>query len=173
MSPQHLWQTLKHKWIVDWPPMKVNLRWAIEPGIRQFLGSAAPPLTAMLEPGCLWVKGKRRETFTVLLRLAFSSLSCSTYSAPCNYELKPKCGCCYKYYTSINKELLVELRRHSQTFVSKAALLILTLGVCESDGTRARRNSNPFFIVPRRFCSALNEKGGQIENMRQGLIAPG
>ena len=34
------------------------LRWAIEPGIRQFLGSAAPPLTAMLEPG--WFMSKRK-----------------------------------------------------------------------------------------------------------------
>ena len=42
--------------------------------------------------------------------------------------------------------------------MSNAALLILTLGVCESEGTSARRNSNPFFIVPRRFCSALKGK---------------
>ena len=173
MSPQHLWQTLKHKWIVDWPPMKVTCGGQLSPEFGNFLAQLLRLWPQCLNLVSLWVKGKWRETFTVLLRLAFSSLSCSTYSAPCNYELKPKCGCCYKYYTSINKELLVELRRHSQTFVSKAALLILTLGVCESEGTRARRNSNPFFIVPRRFCSALNEKGGQIENTRQGLIAPG
>ena len=42
--------------------------------------------------------------------------------------------------------------------MSNAALLILTLGVCEREGTSARRNSKPFFIVPRRFCSALKEK---------------
>ena len=40
--------------------------------------------------------------------------------------------------------------------MSKAALLILTLGVCDKEGTKARRNSNPFLIVQRRFCSALD-----------------
>ena len=40
-----------------------------------------------------------------------------------------------------------------------AALLILRLGLAASDGTSVRRYSNPYLIVQRRFCSAIDTFG--------------
>ena len=39
--------------------------------------------------------------------------------------------------------------------MSKAALLILRFGFWAREGTRVFRKSNPFLMVQRRFCSAM------------------